>query len=196
MTCIATINAGSLNALINAARAIQEANNLIGQATFNDADQLDLFEPGADQACESFMEERAELRQQLSDLRTFAHARQRETSIAREQLRQELESHRVYTQGLRSQIDSLGQELIEVSNAYHRAQEDRDIAIDSANGQAETIRTNNVVLRHIDGYANQLQDRLNSIGISHQADDETGEPRLSVNLRVLDEAVRDMIDRS
>lgn len=182
MTRKNTLDAASLTHLMKAANAVQLAHDHLVEVTLEDVGQLDLFEAGADQACEDFVAEREELKAQLAEANEGFSTARHELFLAKEQLRQELESSRVYTQGLRSEIERLSDELVQVSNAYHRRGED--------------IQTANAVLTHIADYANQLQGRLNSIGISYRADDETGEPRITVNIATLGEALRDMIDRS
>lgn len=182
MTRTATLSPASLAALMKAANAVNEASNLFRNVVLNDTAQGDLFEAGADQACEDFVAEREDLKAQLAEANETIANLTRDLDLVKDMLRQELDSQSVYTDGLRSQIDRQHEELTQVSNAYHRRGED--------------IQTANAVLKHVADYANELQGRLNTIGIYHQADPETGEPRISVNIAQLDAAVRDMIDRS
>lgn len=175
MTRTATLSAASLTSLVKAANAVELAAKQLQNIELGDHRQADLFEPGADQACEDFIAEREELKAELEAAYTRADR-------AEQALMAELDGRSVYTQGLQREIARLSDELVDVSNAYNWGQED--------------VRSANAVLMHIADFAKQLQAGLGQMGISYQADPETGEPRFSVNLRVLEEAVRDMIDRS
>lgn len=177
--------------IVKAENAVREALKHFEQvevAVTGDG-QLDLFADAADRACEDFMAEREELNAALKEAQT-------EVLLLKGQIREELDSHRVYTQGLRSQIDQLHQELVDVSNAYHRCQEDRNTAIDTANAQAGDVKTANAVLLHIADWATQLSERFAKAGISYRADPETGEPVITYNIAKLDAFLKEAIDRS
>lgn len=189
MTRTATLSASSVASLMKAANAVQLAAQQLEGINLGDPYQLDMFETGAYQACEDFVAEREELKAAAQEARN-------EAFLAKAQLGQEVEANRVYTGGLRSEIERLSDELVDTSNALHRAREERDQAIDIANAKASEVAKANAVLLHIADFAKQLQEGLGQLGISYVADSETGQPRFTVNLRVLDEAVRDMIDRS
>lgn len=186
---MSTLDKASVASLMKASTAITEAVDHLRRVVLQDTDQLDLFEEGAYSACDAFMVEREELNAALKEAQT-------EVLLLKSQIREELDSHRVYTQGLRSQIDRLKQELVDVSNAYHRCQEDRNTAIDTANAQAGDVKTANAVLLHIADWATQLSERFAKAGISYRADPETGEPVITYNIAKLDAFLKEAIDRS
>lgn len=162
------IPAFRLQNLISVASMLEEAATPVG-----DADQLSLF--GEDQAIDAFMEEREELRERIAYL-------EEELDMARGQIRQELDSSRVYTGGLRSQIETLTEQLVDVSNGFHRSNEDN------------AILTENLV--KVGQFANTLQAALNTAGIYYGADPATGEPRIAFNVVQLDAFVRERINAS
>lgn len=184
-----TLDKASVASLMKAGNALTEAVSHLRLVTLLDTDQLDLFEEGADRACDDFMAEREELQAALKEAQT-------EVLLAKSQLREELDSHRVYTQVLRSQIESLSEELVDVSNAYHRCQEDRNTAIDKANDLAGDVKTANAALIHIADWVTQLSERFAKAGISYRADPETGEPVITYNIAKLDAFLKEAIDRS
>lgn len=151
MTTVSVTNTTILRALSYASAATEALEEL--KATAVSPNQLDLFDEGANRACEEFVRERAELKEALN-------TSQMQVTLARTQLRQELDSHRVYTQGLRSQIDALTDKLA--------AKEEAD-------------KSTNEVLLALTDYANKLQAGLNDLGIQHAADPVTGDPSFSVN---------------
>lgn len=52
------------------------------------------------------------------------------------------------------------------------------------------------VLLEVTRYATQLQEKLNTFGIHHSADPYTGRPRVTFNLKLLEEGLREAIERS
>lgn len=92
-------------------------------------------------------------------LKAVIDAQEEEISSLRTSLSQELQGQSAYRAGLRSEIQRL----------------------------KDANATSNAVLQHLADYANQLQERLNSIGIAHRADPESGVPMIEVDpIRLLE----------